>query len=173
MRTALSWVVMQRVVLIPYRHLRTLLLPSLWVKIWLWNNPAEHSSHILIYLWTYWLTVHHHVSHLTSGWVGWWENYLCIFCGLMSWDVAVRGTTLMCIYICSGTVGCGLQRWWTARYIGSGGMTKYASSEDMEQIDWIWIFFFFFEYTILLPWKLRNIFMFSFRPFPPTPSSYS
>lgn len=43
----------------------------------------------------------------------------------------------LCAYICGGTVSCGLQRRWTARCIGNGGMTKYALSEDMDQIDWI------------------------------------
>jgi len=173
MRTALSWVVTQRVVVIPYRHFRT----TYWSHLQGSRTRCvvTQKSTVLI-LWSICeLTdslFFRHVSPLTNGWLSWWENYLYIYSVVWWVEMWLWEGLHLCTDICSGTVGCGLQRRWTAGYIGNGGMTKYALSEDMEQIDWVWIFF-FFVYTILLAWKLWNIFVFSFHPFPPTPSNYS
>jgi hypothetical protein len=82
-----------------------LLVPSSGVKNSLCNNPEEHSAHIFCLFVNFWthnsestVYFHHHVSPLTSGWAGWWENYLYVLCGLTSWDVAVRRTALKYIY---------------------------------------------------------------------------
>ena len=71
------------------------------------------------------------------------------------------------IYICSVTVGCQLQRSWTARYIDNGGMTKYALSEDMELIDWI-LMAIFFSLSILYYWH-ENCKIFECFYFTPSP----
>jgi hypothetical protein len=81
----------------------------------------------------------------SDEWVSWLMRKLFVYilwfdelrCGCEKNYTYVHIYIYIYIYICSGTVGCGLQRRWTARYIGNGGMPKYTSSEDMEQIDWI------------------------------------
>jgi hypothetical protein len=55
----------------------------------------------------------------------------------------------VCAVVCSGTVGCGLQRRWTAGYIGNSDMTKYALSEEWSRYTG---FEFFLSLSILYYW---------------------
>ena len=71
--------VMQWEVLIPCRHFRTLLVPSSVVKNSLCNNPEEHSARILVYLWTYWLTVLLSSCVPSDEWVSWLMRKLFVY----------------------------------------------------------------------------------------------
>jgi len=101
-------VVMQLVVLIPYRHFRTLLVPSSGAKNSLCNNPEEHSAHILVSLWNYWLTVLSSSCVPSDEWVNWLMRQLFVY--ILWFDELRCGCekNYTYVHIRGGTVGCGL-----------------------------------------------------------------